>query len=58
MIGKSNKDSYTRVRIDSYIKNDFQQILKINGDTMSSFFSRTVARYINEHKELLDNDSK
>ena len=58
MVDKSNKDSYIRVRIDSNIKNDFQQILKINGDTMSSFFSRTVAMYINEHKELFYNDYK
>lgn len=58
MIDKSNKDSYIRVRIDSAIKNDFQRILKVNGDTMSSFFSRTIAKYINEHRELLNNDYK
>lgn len=58
MIDKSNKDSYIRIRIDSTIKNDFQKILKVNGDTMSGFFSRTIAKYINEHKELLDNNYK
>lgn len=58
MIDKSNKDSYIRIRIDSTIKNDFQRILKVNGDTMSSFFSRTIAKYINEYKRLLDNDYK
>lgn len=56
MIDKNNKDSYIRIRIDSTIKNNFQSILKINGDTMSGFFSRTIVKYINEHKDLLDND--
>ena len=56
MIDKNNKDSYIRIRIGRAIKNDFQQILKINGDTMSGFFSRTIAKYINEHKNLSNND--
>lgn len=47
---KENKKAFLQIRIQKELKENFQAAIRENGDTVSGFFTRTIIKYLNEHK--------
>lgn len=48
------KDSYIRIRIDKELKNDFSLCLKSQGDTISGYLNRMIVKYVEEHRDRIE----
>lgn len=53
-----DKTKILQIRIDSDMLNNFQEITKKFSVNRSALIRSWIEKYINEHKELLDNGSK
>lgn len=58
MLSKQDKTTAIQVRITKQQKDKLDMILSKTGVTQSNLIRIFIDKYINEHKELLDNDSK
>jgi antitoxin component of RelBE/YafQ-DinJ toxin-antitoxin module len=58
MLSKQDKTIAIQVRITKQQKDKLDMILSKTGVTQSNLIRIFIDKYINEHKELLDNDSK
>lgn len=55
---KDTKEKFMQIRIDSELKNKFQKILKIKGDTISGYLTRHITKYVNDNENILITENK
>lgn len=58
MLSKQDKTVAIQVRITKQQKDELDMILSKTGVTQSNLIRIFIDKYINEHKDLLDNDYK